>query len=160
MRDLGRLPGTTCSRANQINNQRQIVGNVSDCVTVLTAFLWENGGPMVDLNTLIPPNSSLYLANAIDINERGEIAGMGRPAGCQPADEESCWHAYLLIPDGDCDEDNERKIAESEAQADLMRQSPPVITHRAESPLSPVERFRSMMRQRYHLPGQQVAPRD
>ena len=77
------------------------MGNASDCVTLLGAFLWENGGPMVDLNTLIPPNSSLLLTNAIDINNHGEIAGMGVPAGCDPVHQDSCEHAYLLIP---CDE--------------------------------------------------------
>jgi hypothetical protein len=29
-----------------------------------------------------------------------------------------------------------------------------------ESPINPVERLRSQMRHRYHLPGQTAAPRD
>ena len=37
------------------------------------AFIWENGGPMVDLNTLIPANSGLELEEAFNINDRGEI---------------------------------------------------------------------------------------
>ena len=160
MNDLGRLPGHICSRANQINNQGQIVGNSSDCVTVLRAFLWENGGPMVDLNTLIPANSNLLLTNAVDINDRGEIAGMGVPAGCDPVDQDSCEHAYLLIPDGDCDSDNEARIAASQHDADLVRQIPVPVTKGAEAPLSPAERVHEMMRQRYHLPDQPTAPRD
>jgi probable HAF family extracellular repeat protein len=162
MNDLGRLPGTTCSRANQINNQGQIVGNSSDCVTVLGAFLWENGGPMVDLNTLIPPNSSLLLTNAIDINDRGEIAGMGVPAGCDPVLQDSCEHAYLLIPDGDCDSDCEGRIAASQNSVATARQAAQnsAATVRENRPLSPAERIRSMMRQRYHVPGRPAAPRD
>jgi hypothetical protein len=54
---------------------------------------------MVDLNTLIPPNASLYLIETLAINDRGEIAGDGLPAGC--GDDGTCGHAYLLIP---CDE--------------------------------------------------------
>jgi len=159
MNDLGRLPGHICSRANQINNQGQIVGNSSDCVTVLRAFLWENGGPMVDLNTLIPRNSSLLLTNAIDINDRGEISGMGVPAGCQPVDQDSCEHAYLLIPDGDCDEDNEARVAASEAGA-VLTQKDGAAAQPAEAPLTPIDRIRGMMRQRYHLPGQKSTPLD
>ena len=100
MTDLGTLPGDPCTRANWINERRQIVGNSSDCIFALHAILWEAGGPAVDLNTLIPPNSSLQLMNALDINDRGEIAGLGVPAGCQPVDVDTCGHAYLLIPNG------------------------------------------------------------
>ena len=52
------------------------------------AFLWENGGPMVDLNTLIPPNSGLTLVQAFSINDRGEIAGIGVPPGVAVPDWE------------------------------------------------------------------------
>ena len=45
MTDLGRLPGTTCSRANQINDEGQIVGNASDCVTLLAPFCGRTAGP-------------------------------------------------------------------------------------------------------------------
>jgi hypothetical protein len=67
------------------------------------AFLWEDGGPMVDLNTLIPPGSSLQLTYAVAINERGEIAGFGVPLGVPPEEYETKGHAYILIP---CDEDH------------------------------------------------------
>jgi probable HAF family extracellular repeat protein len=90
MTDLGTLPGDPCTRANWINEQRQIVGNSSDCINALRAVLWEDGGPPIDLNTLIPPNSSLQLVNALDINDRGEIAGDGVPAGCAPKDVGIC----------------------------------------------------------------------
>jgi probable HAF family extracellular repeat protein len=155
MTDLGRLPGTNCSRANQINNAGQVVGNASDCTIVTAAFLWERGGPMVDLNTLIPPNSSLQLVNAININDRGEISGMGLPAGCQPEDEESCWHAYLLIPDGNCDGACEQRIADSSPA--------PTAQHagaKPRLPSSPAERVRRAVRQRLRVRGASPTLRD
>src|SRR5262249_22146022 len=87
-----------CSNALGINARGQIVGGSSDCNTFLHAFVISNGGGMVDLNSLIPPNSALTLTEAISINERGEIAGMGGPAGCSPQDASTCGHAYVLIP--------------------------------------------------------------
>jgi probable HAF family extracellular repeat protein len=97
MTDLGNLGKT--SIADAINSKGQIVGaSRIDDVTV-HAFLWENGGPMIDLNTLIPPNSSLQLIRALAINDREEISGSGVPPGC--GDEGACGHAYVLIP---CDE--------------------------------------------------------
>ena len=58
---------------------------------------------MVDLNTLIPPGSSLQLVYAIGINDRGEIAGNGVPVGVPtaPPTQDTMSHAFLLIP---CDE--------------------------------------------------------
>jgi hypothetical protein len=71
------------------------------------AFLWENGD-LVDLNSLIPPDSPLELAGVgplsqvavPNINDRGEIVGIGTPSGCDH-DISDCGHAFLLIP---CDE--------------------------------------------------------
>ncbi len=56
---------------------------------------------MVDLNTLIPPNSSLELTFAYAINDPGEIVGTGLPSGCTADQIDFCGHAYALIP---CDE--------------------------------------------------------
>jgi hypothetical protein len=67
------------------------------------AFLWEDGGPMVDLNSLIPAGSSLQLTYAVAINDRGEIAGFGVPPGVPPENYTTQGHAYILIP---CDEDH------------------------------------------------------
>jgi probable HAF family extracellular repeat protein len=130
MTDLGTLPGDPCSRANWINEQRQIVGNSSDCTNPFHAILWEDGGPAIDLNTLIPPNSSLQLTNAYDINDRGEIAGAGLPPGCQPVDVGICGHAFFLIPCGhghayekEC-EDNPANSAPVTWSPALMPRSP------------------------------------
>jgi probable HAF family extracellular repeat protein len=160
MTDLGTLGRTSYPMA--VNERVQVVGasRIDDTPGNFRATFWENGGPLIDLNTLIPQNSPLTLVWASNINDRGEIAGLGVPAGCAPADYLLCGHAFLLMPDGDCDQDNERRIAESEVRAALIQQTVPVTTGRAEPSLSPAERFRSMMRQRYHLPGQPIAPRD
>ena len=94
MTDLGNLGKT--SFAHGINSGGQIVGasRVSFVTGEVRAFLWENGSPMIDLNTLVPANSSLHLAFALSINERGEIAGYGfLPSGDQ--------HPFLLVPVGE-----------------------------------------------------------
>jgi len=89
--DLGTVDGDGCSGGFSINSSRQIVGISGACDgSVLHAFLWEDGG-IVDLNTLVPPGSDLELAAALDINDRGEIAGN---AFLSNGDT----HAFLLIP--------------------------------------------------------------
>jgi probable HAF family extracellular repeat protein len=157
MTDLGNLG--VRSVGDFINASGQIVGNSRIDSNTVHAFLWENGGPMVDLNTLVPANSSLTLREAVDINDRGEITGNGLPPGCADVDEGKCGHAFLLIPDGDCDDDCEGRIAASQNNA-APAQNPDAMTQGSESPLSPVERFRSQMRQRHHIPRQPAAPRN
>ena len=95
--NLGSLNGDTdiCSLAFSSNSKGQIVGNsISDCdVAPSRPFLWENGGPMVDLNSLIPPDSGVVLLEGVFINESGEIAGVAElPNGDV--------HAFVLIPGG------------------------------------------------------------
>lgn len=103
MTDLGTLPGDSCSNAYQVNSHHQVVGTSEDqtlCAIPIGehAFLWENNGPMVDLNTLIPQGSSLELTFAYAINDSGEIVGTGLPSGCTPQNIDFCGHAYVLIP--------------------------------------------------------------
>jgi len=108
MIDLGVLPGDSCANAYVVNSRGQVVGtseNEADCLipTGEHAFLWENGGRMVDLNSLIAPGSSLELTFAFAINGNGEMVGTGVPSGCAPENVEFCGHAYVLIP---CDENH------------------------------------------------------
>jgi len=116
MTDLGTLDGDPCSHALSINSGGQVVGGSSDCSTFLHAFLWEHGGPMVDLNSFVPPSSNLILTVATLISDRGEIAVQGvLPNGDT--------HAILLTP---CDEDHgeSEECKDESASAGVVRQAP------------------------------------
>ena len=77
--------------ASSINSSEQVVGQDFG-----HAFLWEDGGPLVDLNTLVPPNSGLLLVEPGQINDRGEIS-------VNASDASGNNHTVLLIP---CDDDH------------------------------------------------------
>jgi len=97
--DLGTIGSDPCSSAKAINAKGQVVGDsisLSNCQTngdASRAFLWEDG-VIFDLNALIPAGSPLHLIHPQNINDRGEIAGLG-------VDASGHQHAFLLIP---CDE--------------------------------------------------------
>jgi probable HAF family extracellular repeat protein len=154
--DLGTLKGDCFSEAVALNSRGQVVGKSVACDGSERSFLWENGS-MVDLNALIPPNSGLQLVETIAINDRGEIAGDGDP-GC--GSDALCGHAYVLIPDGDCDSDCEGRIVASQNAAapiqnlDVVRHSNQSSAHPQTAPANPLERFRDHLRQRFHLQGQ------
>jgi probable HAF family extracellular repeat protein len=93
MMDLGTVAGDQNSYAFSINSKGQVIG--LSFGTTDRGFLWENGGPMVDLNALISP-SDLYLGSPAYINDRGEINGFGTLSN---GDQ----HAFLMIP---CDDDH------------------------------------------------------
>ena len=112
--------------------------------------MWENGGPGVDLNALVEPGATITVGDVNYINDRGEIAVTGTlPNGDQ--------HAILLVPDGDCDDACDARIAASQSSA---VSSPNVATRTriSESNLSPVEKSGMQMRQRFHMPGQVTPP--
>ncbi len=94
--DLGTQDGDPCSFAVNVNKRGQIVGCSSTCEMCLHAFLSERGERMIELNTLIPSGSGVVLTEAVNINERGEIA-----ANATLADGDK--HSVLLIP---CDSDH------------------------------------------------------
>jgi probable HAF family extracellular repeat protein len=78
--DLGTLPGDVLSMSQDMNASGQVVGLSCDAGGNCRAFLWENGGGMIDLNSLMvssltPPRFPLYLYQAEGINDSGEIAG-------------------------------------------------------------------------------------
>ena len=152
MTDLGTVDGDPCSNALAINSSGQSVGGSRNCSSFSHAFIWEDGGPMVDLNSLVSPSDGLQLLSAQYVSDRGEISG---DAALPNGDA----RAFLLIPDGDCDSECEGRITASQNNA-APAQYPATIKPGNESLLSPVERLRSQMRQRYHIPGQPSAPRD
>jgi probable HAF family extracellular repeat protein len=97
--DLGTLTGDCSDFANAINSHSQVVGGTFSCAdgTHSRAFLWEDGA-IIDLNTLISAGSPLQLVIAFDINDRGEIAGIGVTPGVLPANYNAQGHAFVLIP--------------------------------------------------------------
>jgi probable HAF family extracellular repeat protein len=105
MTDLGRVAGDLCSNAFGINSKSQIVGQ-SACRSdgVSHAFISENGGPVIDLNTLVPSGTDLKLTEAKSINDRGEIVG----TALLPNGQE---HAFLLIPREDNSDGEDDDIA-------------------------------------------------
>jgi probable HAF family extracellular repeat protein len=96
MTDLGALAGDAGSYAQAINAGGQIVGQSIASQGYNHAFLWENNGPMVNLQDLVVPGSEVIPVEATFINDGGEIAANGfLPNGDR--------HAILLIP---CDENH------------------------------------------------------
>lgn len=146
LNNLGAVDGDPCSAAGGINAKGQVVGeSTPTCFGMLgtspveEAFLWENGGPAVDLNELVPPNSVMELSHATLINDRGEITGEGvLPNGDS--------HGFLLIP---CDENHvdvegcDHSLVDTTAGAQVH----PVLTHQVKpstssaAKLSPAEKM-------------------
>jgi hypothetical protein len=104
---------------------------------------------MIDLNTLIPPDSAMHLYWAFNINDRGEIAGLGAlPNGDT--------HAFLLIPCGENHDDSECEDEGGEGTAvgrGETNQRPNVL------PENVRELLRQRMAQRYHIRGFGASPR-
>jgi probable HAF family extracellular repeat protein len=92
MTDLGTFAGG-CPFASSVNASAQVVGYDS-CAGL--PFLSEDGANIVDLNTLVPPNSGLQLNEVGNINDRGEISINGN-------DVNNNNHSVVLIP---CDENH------------------------------------------------------
>jgi probable HAF family extracellular repeat protein len=142
--NLGTLSPLPYSNAQWINSKGQVVGFAADANFIThIAFLWENGGPIVDLNSLVPSGSELQLANALNINDRGEIAGTGLLTNGD-------FRNFLLIP---CDEDHpgvegcDYSLVDARA---AVPQTSLAVRNASSHPLP-----QSLMRRmnRYHLPG-------
>lgn len=119
--DLGTVGGDTSSYAASINSKDQVVGSSGDLVSTFRVFLWENG-ESVDLNALVPPDSTLHLEFAQTINDRGEIAGTG-----VGGDNEE--HAFLAVP---CDE----RHPNIEGCDYSLAEPSPVATAKASAPVT------------------------
>jgi probable HAF family extracellular repeat protein len=158
MTDLGTVSTYPGSQALGINSRRQIVGNLLDNIgNEIGGFLWEDGGPMVDLSTLIPPNPDLQLDHAFYINDRGEIAARGTFSNGDT-------HSLLLIP---CDENHpgvegcDYSIVDA---ATLQQSATPSTEHPATGtphgrmPAGMLNRFRSRLGQRTPVSGNVPAP--
>jgi probable HAF family extracellular repeat protein len=91
MLDLGTLPNDFTSVALGINENGDIVGISLDSNFNARAFVRPDGGVLVDLNSLIPADSPLFLFDACSINSRGEIIGIA-------TDNAGNFHGYLATP--------------------------------------------------------------
>jgi probable HAF family extracellular repeat protein len=101
------LPGDVASFATSINNRGQVVGSSFDSGSNWShGLLWQNG-MMIDLNTVFPASSNLYVVSASNINESGQIAGMAVEMAGPHAG--TIVHAYLATP---VDEDLGKSVAD------------------------------------------------
>jgi probable HAF family extracellular repeat protein len=94
MLDLGTIGTDPTSEAFSINSHGEVVGGSSPPGIDLHGFIWEDGGPMMDLNLLTVPGSDLIVTSALLINDRGEIGCLGQLA-------DGTTHPCVLIP---CDD--------------------------------------------------------
>jgi probable HAF family extracellular repeat protein len=91
MVDIGTVGTDFSSLPTSINNNGQLVGSSCDNMGNCRAFLRQNNA-MMDLNALIPANSTLYLMSAFGLNDAGEIAGMALETSTGEV------HAFVATP--------------------------------------------------------------
>src|SRR5579863_3334758 len=104
----GLLPGDVASFATSINNRGQVVGSSFDSKGNWSrGLLWQNG-LMIDLNTVFPANSNLFVVSASNINESGQIAGMAVDIAALQTGR-TIVHAFLATPVG---EDQGKSVAD------------------------------------------------
>jgi probable HAF family extracellular repeat protein len=157
IQDLGTVDGDACSRGIGLNARGQVVGGSSDCRNFLHAFVWEEGGPALDLNKLIATGSGWQLTNAFNINDRGEILAKAAPLGFTPNDDADLGHLVLLVP---CEESDSSCGGSAEAVASGTPQnSTPVVnrtartdsTPRHRTPRENVASWRARFATQYHV---------
>jgi probable HAF family extracellular repeat protein len=158
MTNLGTLDGDPCSVAINVNSRRQVVGSsVTDCLSDSgRAFLWENSGPMIDLNTFLPPGSDLSLTQGAYINDGGEILATGvLPNGDS--------RAVLLVPCGErtagCQDAAEGRTAATQNNPTAGINRSTTSTQRRLTPSEMMAALRTRLRKRYHFAGSGL-PRD
>ena len=156
MTNLGTLAGDRCSSAENINSRGQIVGS-SDSSPQCSffhadthAFLWENGGPMIDLNIFVPRGSELKLFEAGYVNERGEILVLGLlPNGDS--------RTALLVP---CERDDDgcqgegSSVTQNNPGSATQQVRTAIPSSRATATI--LDRLRSRWNQRHRLPDPAV----
>jgi probable HAF family extracellular repeat protein len=156
--DLGTFDGDCASVGVAINSKGQVIGLSFNCDTnTLRMVLWENGS-MIDLNAAIPSNSSLFLIEPDNINERGEIVGRGLPPGCDDLD--MCGHVFLLIPcaSGQGCEGTNDIIARTASPAVSIGTT--TRTQRRQMTKEFVAHLRARFSRRYHIPGLRASTQD
>jgi probable HAF family extracellular repeat protein len=94
MTDLGTLGGPT-TVPGAINNSGEIVGGTFINANTAVGFLYKHG-KMINLNSLVPASSNVFIDNAEDINDNGQIAALGISKNPQDHNE----YLLLLSPTG------------------------------------------------------------
>jgi probable HAF family extracellular repeat protein len=111
---LGTLPGDFTSVALSINDTGDIVGISLDPEFKARAFLRPDAGTLIDLNSLIPADSPLFLFDACSINARGEIIGLA-------TDVDGNAHGFLATPTGAAPDSATAPSANDRPQFDFAR---------------------------------------
>jgi probable HAF family extracellular repeat protein len=158
MTDLGTVGTDPCSNGFSINSHEQIVGNSTDCHgAALHGYLWENGGPALDLNSLVIPGSDIRALFPYDINDRGEIAAQGvLPNGDD--------HAVLLIPCDGNHADIEGCEDGREGATGMTQNNPapvtkfPAAAEGSREPVGALQQLRARLARRYHILGPGTDP--
>jgi probable HAF family extracellular repeat protein len=148
MTDLGTVGGNDCSNAFGINAKDQVVGDAFPCNVnaIPHPFLWEKGD-IIDLNVFVPAGSDLTLVGAEEINDHGEIFGIGTLSNGDA-------RAFLLIPVGDGDPEGISATPENlAALAAKTGQISVSATQSRKVPRDMAAVWRSRFTGRYHLPS-------
>jgi probable HAF family extracellular repeat protein len=146
MQDLRPAGSGLCSNSFSINSSDQVVGNSTDRHgTALGATLWDRGS-IVDLNSFVSPGSGIFLRESVFINDQGEIAVLGSLNGND--------HAFVLVPDGNCDGDCEAGIAANQNDTATLEEATrsPGASINSIAPSNPIDRLHNRITQRYQLP--------
>jgi len=150
MKDLGTVKGDGCSVAYHINAGGQVVGTSGDGCNEVHAFFWQYGGPMMDLNDLVPSGSGLVLTAGEFINDRGEIGA----SGVLPNGDD---HAILLIPcddtQGDIDGCGDFAQSVNEGPTSPAFPAKESASQFKQTPSESVARLRARLARRYRIPG-------
>ena len=149
MTDLGTPAGDTCGTAYAINSNEQIVGDSGNCGSFNRGFLWENGGPIVDLQTLVLPGSGITIVETNYINDAGEISGFG-------TNSNGDTRGLLLIP---CDEKH-LGVCEDNSMIEAPTQQTSPSTAMTQDRTSPEDRVNASSNRfgrSFHIRGQLAA---